>query len=300
MSNKRKLLSLSAKKLKHLGMMHDTPDRLSVVSVDPEDVPTRAAPAAQFNALTNAVSINIENLDTEQLLPRTAHEQVHYNLSQDMIGPTTEEFDEELDKILDAREAFRQVADQNGYSLAFYNDRFGTTNSVKMGHIDAIALVTEDAKLLSQVLDEGSPDDGLPLEAISEVEEEDGLFEKHYPSMHERVDELYFSGALPLQEPLAYFVEFHTSGMMDDSLQLAGPQYVTSKFEDRIAEDFPYQHDDYFGDMSMQEAEDAVCEIFENAVNKYNDHRLASYGPAEASREVVPELAEEIKQELGP
>lgn len=280
-----------------MGLMYETPDRLSVFSIDPEDVRT-GTPGAQFKPLTNAISLNIEALDPEQIPPMTGHEQVHYNLSRDMAGPTTDEFTEEVDDVLNVREEVRDTLNQKGYDLDLYKDKFGRDNFVTPDQMCLVTLAAEDTDLLMQVLDEGSPDDGLPMDAAYGLEREDDLFKKHYTSMRDRYKDVYYGGIVPLQEPLAYFAQFQISGMMEDCLDPATTRNITDRFNDRIEEDFPHRSGSYFGDKSMQEVEDVVREIFEDTVSRYKDHRLAGYGPAEASKEAVPESMEEIKGAL--
>ena len=281
------LFAEAVEELQEIGFEAETPHRVSYFSLDPEESPVDSAPTASYVSHTDSVGINKakqgnnESIDTAS---STAHELVHYNLTEQMFGETSEDFRDEVDELIEAREAFVMIADSNGYDIRHDPD-LGKQNRLNPLHLDAIALVTEDLDDLNEIMSENSPDDSLPLREIAN--EADGLLQEHYPQISSRIENVYESGILPYQEPFAYFAELQISGDIDEAVQSNTTRNLALGFRNVIEKDFDIKPGRYFGSKNKEEVVAEVSNIFGGLLSQYQDLVQDGYNTDEAAEEVL-------------
>lgn len=288
MSDQRsQAVSEAVNRLEKIGIEAETPHRISYFSVGSEDSPIDSVPSASYIVETDAIGVNTseeatsDDIDTANNI---AHELVHYNATNEMFGETSDDFKDEVENLMEAREAFVTLADRHGYNL-FHDPEVGTEHGLDPFHLEPIALATEDIGALSDILHENSDRGELPLEQIGE--EADGLLQKHYPSISQRQEEVYESGALPLQEPIAYFTELHLSGIIDDAVRYNTVGRLETRFEDIITKDFDTKPDRYFGGNSREDVTNAVTESFGEMLSQYQSLVYNGFNGDEAAELIL-------------
>ena len=281
-----KLVSEGSKGLESIGFKAEEPERVSFFSLEKEDSPVGKAPSAQFVVETDSIGLNMSDEVSDGIgrASNVAHELVHYNLSNMIFGETSDDFRSEVDELMEAREAFVLIANENGYDVDYHSE-YGKNSRLNALHLEPISLATENIGGLKEILNENSPSDGMPFEQIRR--DADGLVQEHYPLISDRKQKVYESGGLPYQEPFAYFAELHISGQIDSSVKGQGVGRLGNGFREVITKDFQMKPESYFGSKDREEVTEDVGDMFNGMLLEYQNMVRNGYSSEEAASEVM-------------
>jgi len=278
--------------LEEIGFEPEIPHRISELSINPRNLDMENIPTGQFIVTTDSIAINTSKETRANVMdPSTdlAHELIHYNATKDSFGATSNEFKKEVSELMDAREAVAVLANDMGYDEV-RDPELGKDQSLNPLHLEPIALSTEDIGALSEILARNTDKDQLPLEQISQ--EADGIVREHYPNVLQRQQDVYNSGELPMQEPLAYFVQLQLSGEIDNAVRFKQTDHLKKGFEDAIGKDFNRKPERYFGGYNRQEVIGVVSDAFGEMVDTYETFIYDGLSSENAAKQTIEEYVD--------